>query len=307
MSEPLLPVEIGPIERMRTLRSFPGWSELSRSELATLAEIARPRLARAGVMVIGRGEPIEASYSVVSGALVARRHGDVLGRYGPGTAVGGLAAFGRDADGYEVQAVRDTTMLEMNIADLEEVFEDRFRILALVLRELARQGLKLRRELLPHAGYPELADGGEACPARSLDLVERIFYLRQNLAIEEDAIDSVAILAKTATELRLGPGEWLWRHGDPSDHMLALLCGRVRCTSPEGHRFELGSGDLAGSLDANAEVPRWYDCQVVDGVVALVLPRNITLDIYEDHAGLARELLRAFSRQVLALQARRGR
>ena len=301
----LLPAEIGPVERMVALRGFPGWSELNSSELATLAEIAQPRAARAGMMIIHQGSPVEASYAVVRGALVARRHGEVLGRYGPGTAVGGLAAFGKDAKGYEVQALRDTLMLEMHIADLEEVFEDRFHILALVLRELARQNLRLRQALLPGAGFPARVSGGEACPARSLDLVERIFYLRRNLTIDQGAIDSVAVLAKTAREVRLGPGEWLWRHGDPADHMAALLCGRVRCTSPEGHDFQLGAGDLAGSLDANAEVPRWYDCQVVDGVVALIMPRGITLDVFEDHTDLALELLAAFSRQALALQAAR--
>jgi len=299
----LLPVEIGRVERMVTLRGFPGWAELSSSELATLAEISRACTAKAGSVVIPLGGPVDASYSIVEGCLIARRNGESLGRYGPGTAVGGLAAFSKETEGYEVIAESDTTMLEMAVADLEEVFEDRFRVLSLVMRELSRQALGLRRSLVPLAGYPPEAQTGAACPARSLDLVERIFYLRKNLEMSEDVIDSVAVLAKSAKEVRLGPGEWLWRVGDKPDHVFALLCGRVVCSSPEGHLFELGAGDLAGTLDATADVPRWYACQVVDGVVGLILPTGVMMDVLEDHTDLALKLLSGFSRQVLRLLA----
>ncbi|MCB9595720.1 MAG: cyclic nucleotide-binding domain-containing protein [Sandaracinaceae bacterium] len=293
--------DLGRVERMLALRAFPGWHDLRSDELATLAAIAHPRLAPAGTVLVAPGEEVDRLFLVVSGEVEAKLGSRVLGRYGPGDSVGGLVAFGGAADGYFATAVEDTTMLVLRTSELEEVFEDRFRVLSHVLRELARQIIRLRKRILPTAGFPPDAKTGDACPARSLDLVQRMFYLRKNLGMEGSSIDSVAVLAKTAEEIRLGPGEALWRTGDPPTSMVAILCGRVRCESAEGHVFELGAGDLAGSLDATAELPRWYDCHVVDGLVGLRMSHDITFDVWEDHPELPLRLLRAFSRSVLAL------
>lgn len=296
--------DLGRVERMLALRAFPGWHDLRSDELATLAAIAHPRFAPRGTALVGLGEEVEHIFLIVSGEVEARRGGRLLDTYGPGDSVSGLAAFGGAGDGYAAITTEDTTMLVLRTAELEEVFEDRFRVLSHVLRELARQTIRLRQRILPTAGFPAEAKTGDACPARSLDLVQRMVYLRKNLGMEGSSIDSVAVLAKTAEEVRLGPGEALWRRGDPPTSMVAILCGRVRCESPEGHVFELGAGDLAGSLDATAGLPRWYDCLVVDGIVALRLSHDITFDVWEDHPELPLRLLRAFSRSVLALLER---
>lgn len=297
----LKPADVGKVERMVALRSFGGWQGLSSSELATLAEISRPRFARAGTRLVGEGQDVTSIYLVVSGMLVARRHGHELGQFGVGAGVGGLAAFSGQTDGYEVDALEDTVMIEMRIPELEEVFEDRFPILLQVLRELSRQILELRQQLKPLAGFPAECAVGVACPARRLDLVERMIYLRKSLAIAATHIDSVAVLAKTATEVRLAPGDLLWNTGDLAESMVVILCGRVRCESPEGHRFDLGAGDIAGSLDMIAGIPRWYDCKVVDGVVGLSIQRDVNLDVWEDHPDLGMRMMRAFSGHLLRL------
>lgn len=295
---------LGSVERMLALRSFPAWHDLNPSELAALSAIARPLFAPAGATLVGAEENVDVIFLIVRGAVESRRHGKTLGRYEAGDSVGGLAGFSGEHAGYEVVTREDSVVLALSLAELEELFEDRFSILARVLRELARQAIKLRRRLGTSAGFPEAADPGVACPARTLDLVQRMVYLRRSLGMRGTSIDSVAVLAKTAEEVRLAPGERLWRVGDPSDAMVAILCGRVRCTTPEGQRFELGAGDLVGSLDATGQVPRWYDCEVVDGIVALRLPRDITFDVWEDHPELPLRLLAAFSRHVLALLER---
>ncbi|MCA9604564.1 MAG: cyclic nucleotide-binding domain-containing protein [Myxococcales bacterium] len=298
---------LGRVERMIALRSFPAWHDLLPQELATLSAIARPGRVRAGATLIGLEDDVDAIFLVVHGRVVSRRHGAELGRYGPGDAVGGLVAFTGDSTGYEVVALEDTVLLTFQVTELEELFEDRFSILARVLRAMSRQAIQLRRALGGTAGFPASADPGETCPARSLDLVQRMVYLRRSLAMQSSSIDSVAVLAKTAEEIRLAPGDVLWRVGDPSSSIVVVLCGRLRGTNADGIRFELGAGDLAGSLDATAEVPRWYDCEVIDGLVALRLPRDITLDVWEDHPELPLGLLGQFSRTVLALLEQRPR
>lgn len=297
---------LGGVERMLALRSFPAWHDLSPPELATLSAIARPARVDAGATLVAAEDEVDSIFLVVRGGLASRHGGAELGRFGPGDSVGGLAAFGGESAGYEVVALEDAVLLAFRVVELEELFEDRFSILARVLRELARQTIVLRQGL-ETAGFPAEASPGEACPARSLDLVQRMVYLRRSLAMQRTSVDSVAVLAKTAEELRLAPGDVLWRTGDPSTSIVVIVCGRLRGTTPEGRRFELGAGDLAGSLDATAEVPRWYDCEVVDGLVALRLPRDIALDVWEDHPELPLELLAAFSRQVLALLVGKAR
>ncbi len=294
--------DLGRVERMIALRSFSGWHDLSAPELASLAELARPYRARAGQTLIGAGEPVDHIFLIVRGALTSRAKGLDLGRFQAGEAVGGIAAWG-EAEGYEVLAVADSVVLAMNAGELEELYEDRFAILARVLRRLARQAIALRRRSGGTAGFPAEAAVGAECPARRLDLVERIVYLRRSLGMQGSSIDSVAVLAKTAEEIRLAPGERLWSSGEPASFLVAILCGRVRGTTPEGQRFELGAGDLAGALDVVADLPRWYECEVIDGLVGLRLSRDITFDLWEDHPELPRRMLGALSRQVLALTA----
>jgi len=300
-------VDLGHVERMVTLRSFPGWSGLEPSELALLADLAVPRFAPAGTVLAAADQPSTQIFMIVRGELEVELEGQVIGHYGPGAAVGGIAAFAGRTEGYAIRVLEDATLLVTPVAEVEEVFEDRFPILANVLRVLAEQMIELRRRLGPSAGYPEVVDTGASCPARSLDLVERIFYLRKNLAMDDSSIDSVAVLAKAAEEIRGAPGDVLWREGDVADGMLAILCGRVRCTNDLGQTFVLGAGDLAGSLDSAARAGRWCTLTVEDGVVGLQLPRDAMLDVWEDHPELPLRLLRAFSRQVLAMQQKVAR
>lgn len=300
----LAEVEVGRVERLVAMRAFPGWSELTASELAALAGAATPRWIPAGVRLFEEGAPVTTLYVVIRGELAVYRGGVELGRYGPHTGVGGLAAFARDPRGYECRALADTLALELDLEDLEEIFEDRFGVLVQVLAELARESIRVRRRLAPHAGFPARASGGEQCPARPLDLVERIFFLRRNFAFAPGRIDSVAALAKCATEVRVEKGAPLWRFGDPADALLAVVCGTVGARAPDGLSFAFGAGDLVGGLDALGEVPRWFDASAGDGLVALRVERDVALDVWEDHPDLGLDVLESVASGLLSLVER---
>lgn len=299
--------EIGRVERLVALRSFPGWVDLPTGDLATLAEVATPRWFETGARLLEEGQPVSRIYLVVRGELALRRGGVEIGRYGPHTGVGALAAFARDARGYECAALTDTLVLEMHADDLTELFEDRFLVLLRVLQEMARESIRIRRGLRPSAGFPRTADPGERCPMRRLDLVERIFFLRQNLAFASGFIDSIAALARSADEVRLPSGQVLWRPGDRADAMIALVCGTVRARTPEGLEFAFGAGDLVGGLDSTAREPRWFEAVVEDGMVGLTLQRDATVDVWEDHPDLGMEVLRGFSAGLLSLLEQKAR
>jgi len=295
---------VGRVERLVAMRSFPGWGELPTRDLVTLGAIATPRRIGVGEKVFLEGQPVQSVLLVLDGELALSRGGKRLGLYGQGSGVGGLAAFARDPRGYDCLATRDSTVLELHAEDLEELFEDRFPILLAVIRELARENIELRENLPPSAGFPARAEVGEQCPAQALDLVERIFFLRKTLAFGAGRIDSVAELAKGSEEIRAGAGEVIWRRGDRADGVLAIVCGTLRCKTSDGLAFELGAGDLAGGLDALGGVPRWFDAEVGEGLVALSMSRDLTVDVWEDHPDLALEVLQAFAAGLLALLER---
>lgn len=295
---------LGRVERMVALRSFPGWGDLDSRDLATVAAVSRTRRVEAGEVLNADDHPVTSVFLVVTGALRVSMDGAETGVFREHSAVGGLATFSGIERGYAIEAAEDTVCLEIAAPDMEEIFEDRFPILLRALRAMARTTVELRKSL-PRAGFSNVVNEGPICPARPLDLVERIFFLRKNLAMA-GRIDSVAVSARMATEVRLGPGEVVWEVGDDGDSMMVLICGRVRCSTPSGQTWEMGANDIIGGLGSLGQLPRWYRVEVVDGVVALVLSRDTSIDVWEDHPDLAMQILGIFARSILDLQRRRS-
>ncbi|MFK7985220.1 MAG: cyclic nucleotide-binding domain-containing protein [Sandaracinaceae bacterium] len=290
---------IGKVERFVALRSFGGWDGLPTKEIALIASLTRPRRFKRGDTVFVEGEPVDSVYMVISGNLSLRRKGRELGRYGPRSGVGGLAGFARDPDGYDCVALEDTLTLEVDIEDIEEVLEERFHILLTMLRGMARQSIQVR-QTIPSAGFTHSPDAGTECPAHRLNPVERMFYMRRT-PMGAGRIDSIAELSMRAEEIRAAEGEVLWRRGDAPDTLVMIICGRIRGETDNGTTFEFGAGDLVGALDTVSDLPRWYEATVVDGLVALELHRDQTLDLWEDHPDLAMQVLRGFSGGLLRL------
>src|SRR5690606_33177498 len=133
---------------------------------------------------------------------------------------------------------------------------------------LSAESIALRRAIAGDAGFPPAAEGAEELPARALDVVERVFFLRRNSALRLGRIDAMTALAQSATEIRAPAGERLWRAGDPSGSMIAIVGGEIAAATPEGQRFTLGPSDMAGSLDTLARQPRWYEATVTRPLTA---------------------------------------
>ncbi len=297
-------VTLGRVERMVTMRGFPGWSDASAGDLAILASATRVRAFARGEILQPADDPAARLWMIVSGEVRVVADGVETGRFGEQSAVGGLAAFSGREQGYEISALEDTVALEITSADMEEVFEERFGLLLRVLRAMAGMCVDLRLQL-PRAGFDHEAEVGPVCPARPLDLVERILTLGDNLAMGGQ-VDSLAVIARYAHELRYDPGHVIWEAGEPASHFVTLVCGRVRCTTPAGAEWIMGANDMIGGLGSLAQRPRWFRAEVLDGVVGLSLRRDVTIDIWEDHPDIAMRVLRTFAGSALDLQRRVG-
>lgn len=289
---------VGQVQRVLTLRTFPAYRNMSPEQLAVVAEYTRERFFAAGEHLQVEGRPVTTLHFVISGEVELYRGGRALRRMGPKTVVGGLAAFARASNGYDVVALEDTVTLEINAEDTRDIFEDHFPLLRAVINGLAREVLSTRKKAGPHAGYSNEVAEDCPCPPRPLDLVERMARLRDSIFTSR--LDAIAEIAREAVEERVEAGEYLWHEGEPSGFYYVMVAGRVECRSEEtGQTFRFGSGDAVGVLDAAAGDPRWYDARVASDMVALRIDIETLFDIFEDQFDLAMDLVALMAGAIL--------
>lgn len=299
-------VELGVVERLVALRAFPGAHALGSPALVALASIAEPIEVKQGTTFVRPRERVGALYVVVEGAVraVAR------GRAGPqrieAQGVVGLAhALARDASGLECVAEVDTIMLQIDVEDLEDVFEDHPGALVLAARELSRRAMTEGHDMLGVAQAPRRGGPGPFAPVldRALDLVERLLFLRSHPVIGAASLDGAAVLASAAVEVRHRRGDVLWSAGAPSSSALYLLSGAVRVPAGKDARRvgprEARAGEALGELECIADLPRRASVTAIHDVHALVIERDAMLDAWEDHVGLGMEVLRALGASLV--------
>jgi CRP-like cAMP-binding protein len=302
------PRAVTTLERILYFKRLHNLADLPAAELTVIADHAGERFFSKGSLLLREGEPVAAVHLVVEGEVEVRRGGKPLGRFGPGTGLGGLGLFARDTEGWDVTALADTLTLELEADALLEVFEDRFPILLHVLRKLCRQLLDrlVRQEVDPRRGIPPappLPAGG-----RDLDLVERIFFLRQMLPFQRSSINALFELSRSLTQVRFPPGVTLWREGDPSPGIYLILAGNVSAVSEtRGLRFRPGPGYPLGSLEAVSGSPRWYDAVTETQLVALQGNAEALIDVFEDNFEMAMDYLAMVARGLLRILEAEGR
>lgn len=298
-------VELGRVEQIRALRSLFGLQGVSTPALAALAAHATPVRIPKGACVAAEGQPVVSLYLVIDGELATYRSGKPLGAFGPRSVVGALASFAREVHGFECTAARDTVALALRAEDVLEVFEDHFEMMHAVLRALARESIDARLRVQPHAGFSnELRPAVEHPCRRPLDLVERLFCLRQAFAQGTMRLDALSEIARTAREVRYPSGTRLWSIGERSEQMLTLICGAISAQTQSGSKFRFGPLDIVGGLDLVAQAPRWYEAVVDEDSVALALDAEVVIDLWEDSPELSRSFLQLLSSTLLSLRER---
>jgi CRP-like cAMP-binding protein len=277
----------GQVERILHLTQLPVIGTLPSADLALVAERMRERFFRKGDWLLREGEPTRAFYAVLDGKLHVSRQGTTIGHTHAGGVVGGFAMLGRDPRGLSVRAEADTLALEVEAEAVFDILEDNFGIMHHVLREIARQLVGIiARQPNPWAHVPIPPDPGMARP-RELDLVERIFFMRAASPFKRASINALAELSRGFTEVRADAGTTLWSAGDPAGWMSLIVSGEVSCTTPGGVPQHLGPGTPLGSIEATAELPRWYTAVTRTQVTALNGPLDGLIDVFEDNFGMA--------------------
>jgi len=284
------PASIGQLERLVILRSFSGFAELPPAEMASMARHARTRFFPRGTILQREGERPRFVYFIADGAIRMRRHGHDFITMGPRDTAGGLSYLARDEDTPSLECIEDTVALVLPTDDMEDLFEDNFTFLLLVMRSISRGIIETRQVLGPTAGF-EPSDPGEAPDAKRLDLVERIFFLRKTISFAQTRIEAIAHLARSAEEIRLPAGAPLWNEGDEPRQFLFPVSGVIRAHNEAGQEFTFGAGSAVGGLDWFASQPRWFSAEVAHDLVAIEINAESFIDLLEDSYELARDFL----------------
>jgi CRP-like cAMP-binding protein len=296
---------IGTLERILYLKKLPVLARLPNDALAAIAEATRERSFAKGAVVQREGEPITRVQIVVDGQIRGTRRGTPMPVAGPGTPMGSIPMLARDAYGYQGVAEIDSFTLELDSEALLEVCEDHFIIVHQILQYLSRWVISIEQK----AG-PQLR--AEAAPLQrlgrgELDLVERIFFLRQLAPFARASINALAELSRGLTEVHFDAGVPLWAEGDQSPYVLLLVGGTIVCESKaHGHVFRMGGGHAVGVMEAMAELPRWFDARAETPVVALHGALEALIDEFEDNFEMGMDYAALLARGILAFLDRAG-
>jgi CRP-like cAMP-binding protein len=298
---------VGSVERILYLKTLPAFAGLAAADLSVIADHLRERYFAAGETLLREGEPVGSMYFLVDGAVRVARGGLPMSQTAAGAAVGGLEVLARTAEGVEAVATSDTLALELEADSFLEVSEDHFSILHHVIRDTCRLVIDAQRRT-PLGPGPPLVPRDLRGPLHELDLVERIFFLRQIAPFRKSSVNALAELSRGLTEVRFDSGTTLWSEGDPSPSMLLVVNGSVRCTSSSrGFSFQIGRGGPVGSLEAVGETERWYEATVETPLVALQGSVEGLVDVFEDNYEIAMDYLAVVAQWLLAVMERERR
>lgn len=287
------------VERLLYLKKLPIIASLPQAQLLAVAEQMQERMYGKGEVLVREGQLADAIKFVVQGRVHVSREGRPLGHGGPGAGVGGYWVLSRQPVSMEISAETDTLTLELPTEAVTELLEEHFSILLTLLRDTSAQIIAL----VLRSGWarPRFAEAEPAlqAPDRELDLVERIFYMRQSVPFRRASINTLAELSRGFSEVRHEAGSTIWKEGEPSGWVALVVAGRARCTSSRGITFEVGPGAPMGSLEAVAGVPRWHDALALTTVRTLHGNVQWLLDVFEDNFEIALDYLAVHSAWLL--------
>jgi CRP-like cAMP-binding protein len=292
---------VGHVQRVLLLKKGRFTGNLPAADLALVVEYLRERTYAAGEVLLREGEPVPAAHFVADGTVLLQRGGRDVARGEAGTEVGGLEMLARTESALTVVAETDVRCLELSSESNAEMLDDHFGIFHRVLQQNCRQIIALTRRL-PDATASLPPVRVAPAPAREMDLVERIFFLRQAPPFARSSINALAELSRSVTEVRFEPGTVLWSEGYSARGVFLVVSGRVSARSPRfGFEMQVGAGQPLGILEAFAQVPRWYEATIMEPTVALSGDVETFVDVLEDNFEMAMDYLAVIARWTLSL------
>lgn len=296
-------------ERILVLRSLPYFSSLPSAEVTSIARTMRPHVYAKGDVILKEEDPPRSVHVITSGTVGIWRRGHHFGSLGPPEAVGFMPLVARLPDQFGVIAETHVTTLEADADAVFELLEEQFELVITSMRDTAKRLLlemqRGSKALLTRLGAPpvdvlpiERTDLFE----RPLDIVERIFFLRRMRPFRNSNIDALAVLSRSFEEVRVQPGETIWRIGDPSGTLLLVATGRLHTRDAQGNQLAtFASSAVIGGFESMAGERRWYDLVADTPVMALRGKSDAMLEVFEDNHDMARDFLAMSTSTLMSL------
>ena len=294
---------VGSVERLFHLRKAPMTGTLPSHLLAALADATRPRVFRKGERLLREGERVQAMHFVIEGQLLLSVGGRELERAEPGAAIGGLGILAGAPATFSATALADSLTLELLGDTCFDLLEDHFGMLRHFLREITGRIVAGWQRLPPGtpSAMPRTLPRVAPSATRDLDLVERMFTLRQVASFAHASINALAELARSMTEVHYAPGARLWQEGEDARHVVLVVAGRAEAQSRAGFVLHAGPVVPLGALEALAGLPRWYSAVAATPLTGLTAEIEVLFDVLEDNPEMALGQLAAMSQWLLAL------
>ncbi len=290
-------------ERAIYLRSIPVAAELPQSVRHAVAHSLVERELEVGERALEKGKPVRALELVTSGCLRLENGDRFLGDIRPPQTVGFLNILARADAAYDAVATEPVHALELSADRFFELMEDHYPLLVATLRYFAQRLLYEMQELPQEAlGFAPI-EFPMPVPARPLDLVERIFFLRCLTTYKKTNLGALTILAEHMSEVRVGPDTRLFSIGERSDFTLFLLSGTVVCDAADGRSFQYGPGTAVGGVEALANQDRWYEARTRTPIVALRGRADALVSLMEDDFELGCDFITMLAKSLLGMMA----
>jgi CRP-like cAMP-binding protein len=279
------------IQRMLTLRQFPGFADADLGELATIAENLVERTYIPGATVATPASRVPAIHLVIDGRLEGASSRNA---WGPRSAVGALEAIAGRAMTDRVVATKETRTLQLATADFAEILEDNYSVLSSARRMLARRLLALDTALVmrPRALVDDFVE--------PLGMVERLLILRAQLPFARAKLQALSTLAQAAEELRFPARTTIFEAGEDANGVLVILDGLAKLRRVNGPDLVM-AGAAIGALETLAELPLSSAIESVTPLRVLRLPGAALFDVMEDHTDFAISLVGRLAAELLDL------
>jgi CRP-like cAMP-binding protein len=251
-------------------------------------------------VLLRSGSEVDEVHFIVEGEVEMRQSDGSVIIAGPGEGVGMLGLIARDDEGVAAVARTEVLTLTVNADTLVDILEDHFRILRHLLRALCMLSIDNRRR---HGNAALLEPTRESMVPRAvteLDLAQRIFCLRATAPFARSRIASLATLARQAKDVSFERGDTVWSAGDPGETALLIVSGSIKGASDDGTQtFRFEPGSYPGLMEAIARVPLWYSATAETPVTALRIDAEDIIDVLEDSADTALELMAVVAAQLI--------
>lgn len=297
-------------DMQQLLRGFDILEHFSDDQIETLAGCVSRVRYPAGVRVLEEGESTVEAYLIADGELRIQRDTPYgvypLATLGAGALFGEASFLDRKPRSGDAVALADTTLVPLNPVAMESAMEaDRRFAIALhwAFWKSISEKLRATNDRLAQF-FQETGTAPEPTPPPEPD--EEPFKVgidAKRELFEEQKLSPLEIrfLSSLSRELRVDPGEILFREGEEGDQMYVVLDGRVMISrvvhgaGEEALAF-LGRGDYFGEMALIDQKPRTANAKAAeDGAVVLAISRKVIERILDINKMSSLRLLRILS------------